>query len=100
MWQDIRYAVRQMLAARGFSIVAALTLALGVGANTGIFSFADGMLFRPLPFREPDRLVLLNGFSAQTGQKYSRVDYVDVEAIRTSHLGIEGIGYVEQGSGL
>ncbi|MBV8856406.1 MAG: ABC transporter permease [Acidobacteria bacterium] len=57
--RDVRYAVRTLLRQPGFAAVSVLTLALGIGANTAIFSVIDAALLRPLPYREPERLVHL-----------------------------------------
>jgi putative ABC transport system permease protein len=56
---DVRFAIRQLRRAPGFTLVAALTLALGIGANSAIFALADATLLRPFPFPDPDRLVLV-----------------------------------------
>jgi putative ABC transport system permease protein len=84
MITDLRSAFRQLIKSPGFTLVAILTLALGIGANSAIFSVIDAVLLRSLPFPKPDRLTMLWASAPQhpgeTRQVHSFPDYVDLRA--------------------
>jgi putative ABC transport system permease protein len=84
MFTDLRYAIRQLIKSPGFTIVAVITLALGIGANSAIFSVIDTVLLRSLPFPNPDRLTMIWATAPQhpgeDRQVHSYPDYLDLRA--------------------
>src|SRR5580700_81619 len=89
--QDIRFALRSFAKNPWFTLVAVLSLAIGIGANTSIFSVANALLLRPLPYNNPDRLVILWNRSPGLGigqDWFSTAQYFD---IKTGHSGFEQV---------
>ncbi len=87
MLRDLRYAVRSLIAAPAFALAAVASVAIGVGANTAIFSVTSALLLQPLPYPDPDRLVILWNRSPGLGiaeDWFSTAQYFDV---RDSHRG-------------
>ena len=68
MLSDLRFALRLFRRTPMFAVTTVLTLALGIGANLAVFTIVDAVLFRPLPFPEPDRLVMLSESHLETNQ--------------------------------
>ena len=89
--QDLRYAVRTFVRAPGFTVLAILTIAIGVGANTAIFSVVNATLLRPLPFPRATELVLVSNSNRQTRQPYNNTNpatFLDWRARNHSFTGI------------
>src|SRR6476619_6773833 len=91
VWRDVRYAMRAFARAPGFTTTAILSLAIGIGANTAIFSVASALLLRPLPYANADRLVILWNRSPGLGiteDWFSTAQYFD---LKRNHTGFEDV---------
>src|SRR5438105_9407704 len=92
LWQDVVYGFRALLKKPGFTVVAALSLALGIGANTVIFSLINTTLLRPLPFDDPDKLVIIFTVPAQNKNARNGVNFSAYTTFREKSQSFEGMG--------
>src|SRR5262245_985003 len=92
---DLRYGARMLLKKPGFTLIAVITLALGIGANTAIFSVVYALLLRPLPYREPERLVMLaeKSLAGQQGRRWT-ISYPNFSDWRERAQSFEGLASV------
>lgn len=100
MLDDLRFAIRKLRRSPGFTGVAVVTLGLAIGANAAIFSFADAVLFRPLPYDESDQIFIMQMADRRTGGRYLLTPYEYLQAIETHHSGLGEVGLLEQSSAL
>jgi len=101
LFQDVRYGLRMLAKNHGFTAVAVLTLALGIGANSAIFSVVYGVLLRPLPYPKPDRIVDLREVNARGGRmNFADPNFADVRSQNHSLQGVaEYAAWLESVSG-
>ena len=90
LWQDLRYGARMLMKQPGFTLIAVLTLALGIGANTAIFSVVNAVLLRPLAYEDPEQLVMLNHYYPKIDLK-SSVSAIGYTHYRDTNKSFENI---------
>ena len=96
--RDVRYSLRSLRRSRGYTSVVVLTLALGIAANTSIFSVANGILFKPLPYRDPTRLMVLWDGLDMIGVPEAWVTGPEVVRLRRETKSFEGFAAMRSGS--
>src|SRR5262245_37751289 len=90
LWQDLRYCARMSLKKLSFTMVVVITLALGIGANTAVFSLIDGFLLRSLPVRDPQQLVFVRAATPR-GEITGDFPYPIFEQFRDQNRSVSGI---------
>ena len=98
LFQDVRYGLRVLVTKPAFTIVAVLTLALGVGANTAIFSIVNAVLLRSLPYRDPDRLVRIFFNEPGVGLRDVRFSKPELDDLQTRAGVFEDVTPIFEGS--
>jgi macrolide transport system ATP-binding/permease protein len=90
LWQDLRYGARMLMKKPGFTLIAMLTLALGIGVNTALFTVYDAFVLKPLPLKDPDSIVSVTGYNqkAERNRLFSYQDYLDYRDRNTVFAGL------------
>src|SRR4029077_12024882 len=96
---DLKYALRMLVKAPGFTAIAILTLALGIGANTAIFSVVEGILLRPLPFPHAEQLVRIYESPDEVGARAASMNLTDRTVARFREFGRDIFEDVAGGTG-
>jgi putative ABC transport system permease protein len=91
LWQDLRFGARMLMKQPGFTLITVLTLALGIGANTAIFSIVNAVLLRPFPYQAPERLVIIQERESGGGFSPSYPNFVDWRAQNTAFTSIAAV---------
>ncbi len=94
IWQDIRYGARMLLTAPGFAIVAIITLAVAIGANTAIFTVVNAVLLRPLPYPHADRLMAVLGHDTKVNDNHNYLSVDDFRDHQQTNQSFEQLGCV------
>jgi macrolide transport system ATP-binding/permease protein len=90
LWQDVRYGLRTLRKAPGFTAVAVVSLAVGIGLNSAIFTIVDNLLFRPLPFERPDSIVSIYT-SDDREARFGSSSYADLKDLEASNVVLESL---------
>src|SRR5215470_9988510 len=91
LWQDLRYGARMLLKQPGFTVVAVLTLALGIGANTAILSVINGLILRPLPVEKPGELVAPFWGGKKEAEVWGGLSYANYIDVRERNQSLSGL---------
>jgi predicted permease len=95
MRDDFLFAWRRLQHSPGFTVLAVTTFALAIGANTAIFSIADAVLFRPMPYAQPDDVFVLQMRNRQTGALFTSMNIQTLQAFEEHHTGLGAVGLLE-----
>src|SRR5215813_5690302 len=91
LWQDLRYGARMLLKQPGFTLIAALALALGIGANTAILSTINGFILRPLPVEKPDELFMPFWGNKNAPEVWGGLSYANYVDLRERNHSLSGM---------